>query len=251
MKYSYLGHELNVDLWESKEALFRSFYTDFYSFIKNHDGETDLLAHNIHNAEDFIHYADYYADGKENCYAMGFSFHKYYLHARMDGSLESEPTTSFIGWCYHNHKYLDFLNFLVTFFAWWRNDEGCTRMDPYNYADNFFVSSWAALVDTSKLFYFTSETVYFWQSYRVKYVLDNIPGTFKTDLPTAGLPKVRISGYEFLGWVDQDGNELKKDQTYDIVYASLKRKDFYDYWGKEEKQIKKVYVDNWTKVDPV
>lgn len=250
MKYAFLEHELNKDLWESKEALFTSFYTDFYLFIKSHQGEQDLLAHNIHNAEDFIRYADYYADGKENCYAMGFSFHKYYLEPRMNGSLENESENTFIGWCYHQHKYVDFLNFLVTFFAWWRNDEGCTKMDPYNYADNFFISSWAALVDTSKLFYFSAETVYFWQSYRVKYVLDNIPGTFKSELPTSGFPKIRIAGYEFLGWFDENGNEVNNHQSYDIVYAKLKRKDFYDYWGKEEKQIKKVYIENWTKVDP-
>ena len=93
---------------------------------------------------------------------------------------------------------MTFINFLITFFDWWRNDEGCTCMDPYNYADNFFVGSWAALVDTSKLFYYTAETVHFWQSFRVKYAIDNIPGTFMTELPKEGLPKIRVAGYEFL-----------------------------------------------------
>lgn len=251
MKYIYLGHELNKDLWESKEALFKAFYTDFYNFIKNNNGQCDLDAHNIKNVNDFLAFADYYAEGKENCYAMGFAFHKYYLNARMNGSLETEEETSFIGWCLKNNKYIDFISFLITFFAWWRNDEGCTCMDPYNYADNFFVSSWAALVDTSKLFYFSAETVYFWQSFRVKYTLDNIPGTFKSPLPKEGLPKIKISGYEFLGWFSSEAEDaLPSKETDEIAYAHLKRKDFYDYWGKEEKQIKKVYVKDFKKVDP-
>ena len=113
-----------------------------------------------------------YADGKENCYSMGFAFHKYFILDMMEGSLDKQPETVFIGYCHKNDLFTDFINFLITFFAWWRNDEGCTVMDPYNYADNFYVSGWAALVDTSKLFYFTSETVYWWHSFRVKYVLE-------------------------------------------------------------------------------
>ena len=35
MIYKFVGHELNVDFWESKESLMRSFYTDFYNFIKS------------------------------------------------------------------------------------------------------------------------------------------------------------------------------------------------------------------------
>ena len=59
MQYKFINHELNVDLWESKEALKRSFYTDFYNFIKNNNGEADLKEHNIKNAEDFIAFAPY------------------------------------------------------------------------------------------------------------------------------------------------------------------------------------------------
>lgn len=251
MKYNFIGHELNVDLWESKEVLKKSFYTDFYNFIKNNNGEEDLNKHSIKNVEDFVAFADFYAGGMKDCYAMGFAFHKYFLEARMNGSLKNEPETTFIGWCMKNNKYVDFINFLITFFAWWRNDEGCTCMDPYNYADNFFVGSWAALVDTSKLFYYTAETVHFWQSYRVKYTMDNIPGTFISALPEEGLPKIRVAGYEFLGWhKENDVNSPLADGTEDVVYANLKRHDFYDYWGKEEKGIKKVYIENWKKVDP-
>lgn len=251
MNYKYIGHELNVDLWESKDVLMRSFYGDFYKFILNNNGEEDLKKHNINNEEEFIKFADFYAGGKENCYAIGFAFHKYYIKDRMNGSLEDEPETSFIGWCIKNNKYVDFINFLITFFAWWRNDEGCTCMDPYNYADDFFVSGWASLVDTSKLFYYTAETVHFWQSFRVKYAIDNIPGTFISALPKEGLPKIRVAGYEFLGWFNSESEDAEPAKLGDeVAYAKLKRHDFYDYWGKEEKQIKKVYIKDWKKVDP-
>ena len=69
MIYKYIGHELNVDLWESKESLKKSFYTDFYNFIKNNNGEADLKEHDIKCAEDFINFADFYAGviGKYFC----------------------------------------------------------------------------------------------------------------------------------------------------------------------------------------
>lgn len=253
-QYVIVDHELNKDIWASKKALFEKFYGEFYNFIKKtEDGKQTLAEHNINNVEDFYAYADYYADGRDNCYSMGFAFHKYFIQDMMNGSLDKQPETVFIGYCHKNNLFTDFIDFLITFFAWWRNDEGCTRMDPYNYADDFYVSGWASLVDTSKLFYFTAETVYWWHSYRIKYVLEHIPGTFLSDLPSEGLPKIRVAGYEFLGWYDSPSEDAKLLETTDnveIAYGKIKRKDFYDYWGKEEKTIKKVYVEDWNKADP-
>lgn len=74
MIYKYINHELNVDLWESKESLKKSFYTDFYNFIKANNGEEDLKAHNINNAEEFVNFADFFAGGMKDCYAIGFAF---------------------------------------------------------------------------------------------------------------------------------------------------------------------------------
>lgn len=253
MNYYYVDHQINVDLWPSKRALFEAFYGEFYEFIKRNNGEKDLEEHNIKSVQDFYDYADYYADGKENCYAIGFAFHKYFLETSLEGSLETQPETSFIGYCYRHNKFKDFITFLVSFFAYWRNDEGCTCMDPYNYADNFFVSAWAALVDTSKLFYFSSETVYWWQSFRVKYVLDNIPGVFLSSMPKEGLPKIRVAGYEFLGWFsseDENADKVESTTNEKSLFGKLKRKDVYNYWEKEEKKIKKVYIEDWKRVDP-
>lgn len=254
IKYSFKPYEIGKELWNSKQELFEAYFGDFYDFIKNNGGECDLKSHNINCKEDFYKYADFYADGKDSCYAMGFSFYKYYLTPDENGSLETQPTDTFIGYCYHNGKYLDFLNFLISFFAYWRNDEGCTKFVPYNHADKFFNSSWAALVDTSKLFYFTSETVYGWQSFRVKYTLDNIPGVILKGLDGSLLPKIRVAGYEFLGWFDGEGENSKlvtEPVENCTVYAHLKRKDIYNYWEKEEKTIYKEYVENYKKADPL
>ena len=95
------------------------------------------------------------------------------------------------------------------------------------------------MVDTSKLFYLTSKTVYHWQSFRVKYALDHIPGVILKH-PTSKFDSMRVAGYEFLGFEERN----------QIQYAIFKRKDTYNYWEKEEKTIEKVYIANYKKVDP-
>ena len=235
-KFEIKDHKIGVDIWMNKKDLFNSFYKEFYNFIKKHGGKKDLLEHNIHNVKEFYEFADWNAGGKDSCYAMGFAFHKYYLSAGDGRTLDGQPETTFIGYCHKNNLFSDFISFLITFFAWWRNDEGCTCFDPYNHADEFFHSSWAALVDTSKLFYLTSETVYHWQSFRVKYALDNIPGVILY-YPKNEKDHLRVAGYEFMGF--------NSDKV-----AELKRKDTYNYWEKEEKGIKKVYIEDYKKVDP-
>lgn len=253
-KLLFQNHEFNKDIWKNKRELFEAYFGDFYEFILNNNGKDDLKKYNINSKQDFYDFADWYAGGMENCYAIGFAFHDYYLTVEEGGKLEDQPTTTFIGYCYQNGKYLDFINFLITFFAWWRNDEGCTRFVPYNHADDFFNSNWAALVDTAKLFYFTAETTYHWHSFRIKYTLDNIPGVILSDFVEEveegkDLPRVRVAGYEFKGWADEDDNEVEK-ASCEKAYAKLVRKDFYNYWEKEEKTIYKEYDPNYKKVDP-
>lgn len=255
VKYVIEDHEIGKDFWLSKKELFESFFGDFYDYIlsKNKD---DLEKRKIFSKEDFYKYADYYADGMENCYAMGFSFYPYYLNVKLGGKLE-EQNDSFLGFLVKEKKYQNFLNFLISFFAYWRNDEGCTTFDPYNYADDFFASSWASLVDTSKLFYFSAETVYAWQSFRVKYTLDNIPGVFKTDFveeevleENTMLKKISVAGYEFLGYYNKDGEKVTFASKNEVLTLKFRQKDTYNYWEKEEKKIKKVYDPNYKKPDP-
>ncbi len=257
----FINHEIGKDLWYNKKDLINNFYGDFYNFIVSHNGEEDLKKYDLNNKEAFITFAtDWYAGGMDSCYALGFTFHKYYATANGDYRIENQPTNTFIGYLYHNGIYLDFLNFLMSFFPYWRNDEGCTRFDPYNKCDNPFVSSWALLVDTAKLFCLDSDTVYWWQSFRVKYCLDHIPGVILSEYQDEiyfdeeiELPIIKVAGYKFEGWHLEENNEsfkitkVKNDVT---VYAELTRMDIYNYWEKEEKTIKKVEDPNWKRVDP-
>ena len=50
---------------------------------KANNGEEDLKAHNINNAEEFVNFADFFAGGMKDCYAIGFAFHKYFLEVEM------------------------------------------------------------------------------------------------------------------------------------------------------------------------
>ena len=244
VKFIVEDHKLYNDFYLSKNDLFEAFFGEFYKFIKNYKskervGKNDLKKYNIQSVEDFYKFADWYADNRENCYGMGFAFHDYFLTVEEGGKIENQPTDTFVGYCYQKGLFKDFLDFLITFFAWWRNDEHCTNFNPYNHADDFFNSSWAALVDTCKLFYLTGQTVYHWQSFRVKYALDNIPGVI-LQLPLDEDDEFIVAGYEFLGWDKEDGK----------FAANFKRKDTYNYWEYEEKKIKKVYVKDYKKADP-
>lgn len=257
----FIDHELGKDLWYSKKDLFNNFMGGFYDFIESYNGQKDLQENNITSKQEFLDFAgDWYAGGKDSCYALGFGFHKYFATANGDYRIENQPQDTYLGYLYHNNIMKDFLNFLMSFFPYWRNDEGCTRFDPYNKCDNPFVSSWAILVDTAKLFCLDSDTVYWWQSFRVKYCLDHIPGVILSEYHDViefedelQLPNIKVAGYQFMGWhVD---NKVESDKVNNVsenctVYAELLRKDVYNYWEKEEKTIKKVDDPNWKRVDP-
>ena len=109
-KYEIDNHKIGVDFWNSKRELFEAFYKEFYEFILNHNGKEDLEKHKIFSKEDFYAYADWYADNQDSCYAMGFSFHKYYLTPQERGKIENQPESTFIGYCFKNNKFIDFLD---------------------------------------------------------------------------------------------------------------------------------------------
>ena len=125
-------------------------------------------------------------------------------------------------YCYQNNKYRDFIDHLIIFFEYWRTDEGYTggADDPNNLGNDFFAEPWASLVDTCKFFKFTSENLndtYSWfRSERVKDALDNIPSVININVDKVGskidpiyLPTLNVrNGYNFVGWVDENGNSI-------------------------------------------
>lgn len=233
----------DVEPWASKSSLYEAFFGAFYEFIRERDPDL-LSSHNASDKASFLSLCqDWDAEGQNSLYGMGNAFCQYYVMETLSQDIAEQDTDHFIGWCYQNGKFKPFINFLISFFAYWRNDEGYTTFSPYNHGDRFFYDSWAALVDTGKLFYFSSTTVYSWQSKRVKYCLDHIPGVVLTPyaIPTSGvgpltLPKtIDLAGYQFLGYVSADGEDVTTTVTKSMtVTPRFKATDIYDYWDQEE-----------------
>ena len=216
-----VSYDLGYDAILNKNDLYVSFFTDFYNFMKEHTN-ADFSKYNIENVDDFLKFSlDWNANGKDSFYGVGDAFSNYYVSKNVGGTLEQQPETSFIGYCYKNQMYKEFIPHLIKFFAYWRTDEGYTGGpdDPNNTGNDFYASPWASLVDTCKFFYFTSanlnDTYSWFDSQRVKDALDNVPGIvkgFTSRYVTVETPDVlkepTREGYDFLGWFDENGNKI-------------------------------------------
>ena len=223
--------------YKNKSELCISFYSDFYNFLKENT-DFNFEKYQIVDEETFISFCkDWNANNKDSFYGVGDALGKYYVTLDIGGTLENQPTSTFIGYCYQNNMYLDFIPHLIQFFAYWRTDEGYTggSSDPNNLGNDFFASAWASLVDTCKFFHFTSENLndtYPWfQSQRVKNALDNIPGVGAGISQITGdienpviLPTPVRAGYVFIGWYDEAGNEVSKVEGDITLYAKWEEK---------------------------
>ncbi len=204
----------DIEHYDTKKDLYNAFMGEFYDFLKNN---TDCDLSEFSNKEQFLDFCSKWEqDGRSECYFMGDRFAKYFLQGKEGSKVNNQPTTMFIGYCYHNGKFLDFISHLEVFFSYWRYDEGCDEYGPVNSYDLYY-NSWAAMVDTAKFFYFTADTLqtkYAWfNSSRVKEALDNIPCVFKPDLKSTKiyeatkLPTTLASlPFEIAGYKDEAGN---------------------------------------------
>lgn len=232
-----VSYDLGYDAILTKDDLYRNYFTDFYNFMKDNT-KVDFQKYNIENVEDFLKFClDWNANGKDSFYGVGDAFSNYYVTKNVGGTLEQQPETSFIGYCYKNQMYTEFLPHLIKFFAYWRTDEGYTgsSSDPDNTGNDFYASPWASLVDTCKFFYFTSKNLndtYSWfQSQRVKDALDNVPGIlkgFSSRYVTVETPDVlkepKREGYTFLGWYDEEGNKITVCDQEMLLIAKWEKK---------------------------
>jgi len=227
-------YDFGYDCYQTKDDLRLAYYTDFYNFLV--EKEFNFSKWEITDLNSFLEFLNTWTyKGRSEMGNIGTAFGSNYLTIEIGGKLEDQPDTTFIGWCYKNGKYVDFINHLMVFFAYWRTDEGYSKSDPNG--NDFFASNWASMVDTAKFFYFTSDTLnntYAWfKSERVKYALDHIPSVgyvklkYKEDegdsitLPT----DVTREGYEFLGWFDD------KNQKIEVVTESM---TVHAKWSKAE-----------------
>lgn len=230
-------YNLGFEYYETKDLLYKAFFTDFYDFlITKTDIDMEILE--IASCEEFLEVcADWNAYGKDSFYGVGDMFSKYYVSVEIGGKLENQPTDTFIGHCYQQGRYVEFIKHLMVFFEYWRTDEGYTggADDPNNLGNDFFAEPWASLVDTCKFFKFTSENLndtYSWfRSERVKDALDNIPSVINVTLDTKGtkidpvyLPHLNVrDGYTFVGWVDENNKEVESIYEEAVVSAVWKK----------------------------
>lgn len=196
---------LGDNVYESKTALFESFFTDFYYFILSQNGASHLRNNNIKTLDDFLNLAsDMNGGGTTQMRGIGNIAGGYLLSRDLNGIAFDQPTNKFIGFCVKNGLYEDLIPFFIRFFAYWRIDEHYASLD--NYGADFFAESWAPTVDIGKFFYYTEETSYV-KSDRMIDCFVNIAGVVYGDLPkyvtgsTLILPtNIKLRGYKFMGW---------------------------------------------------
>ena len=229
-----VNYDLGYDQYDTKMDLYNAFFSEYYYFLLNNT-TCDLTGLGIDNVNEFLEVCfNWNAFGSSSFYGIGNNFGPYFLTIDVGGTLEEQPTSTFIGYCYQNNKFKDLIEHLEVFFAYWRFDEGYTT--ETNNGSDFFASAWAAIVDTCKFFYFTSENItdtYSWftkqKSPRVHYMLDNIPGVGEVNLieksnTTIMLPELELLTYNFLGWFDEAGNEVTMVNSSMNVYAKWQRR---------------------------
>lgn len=231
-----IHYELNGGKFSPKDEVKEAFFTDLYHFI-NERYDTELKQISL---RDFIH---------AEPYIIGNLASKYYLEEVIGGKLEDQSEDYFIGYCYKNGKYVDLIHRLIVFFADWRRIEGC--LEPH--AEDFFASSWAALVDTAKYFKYTtvddlkkSPEAPSLQCDTILNHLQNCPGVYEPPIEVNHHEKQRLArpvrkGYYFYGWYDNPefhGEPIKyvdSDATSDLTYYA--RWETYTYFHSNDGYI--------------
>ena len=191
--------------YSSKQELFNAFFTEYYNFLINNNHQELLTNNGINTLEDFLNVAlDYnYDNGQMRGLANIIS--STFLDIEIGGKIEDQSTDTFIGYCYHNNKFREFIDFIMQFFSWWRLDEGYTTST--NNGSDFFASAWASLVDTQKFFYYDHTTSYVKTS-RIRECFKYIPGV---------TPYFHLSDYYM-------GEDLS---SYNIKYVGYNFEGFY------------------------
>lgn len=236
-------------IYDSIEELHTAFFTEFYYFILNNDGENTLIYNEIRNVNDFLELSLNYNAGRGEMRDLGDKFGSFFLTKDVNGIVENQPTSTFIGYCYHHNKFVEVIEFFIRFFAYWRIDE--KYANRYNYGADMFAESWAPLVDICKFFYYNASTSYV-QSSRVLECFKNPVGVATTYDDKLGLPIYNLRGYNFDGWYSNSNfkgekiTNLPNGSTKQFLYAKWSSNS--DYQAKEKAQIVDIYIYNLTTI---
>lgn len=196
---------LGRDVYASRDDFGSAWFSDLYEFILYNGGYNKLTSEGINSVEDFVRLAHDYNAGNGQMRYLGNTFSQWYLAKDVNGILANQPQTAFLGYCYQNDRYMDYLPFLIRFFAYWRIDEKYANLS--NYGADTFADRWATLVDTCKFFYYDVNTSYV-KTARMQDCFNYCTNVCYCEWPdvvsgTITLPtNVTRRGYTFLGWYD-------------------------------------------------
>ncbi|MDD4211922.1 MAG: InlB B-repeat-containing protein [Bacilli bacterium] len=218
-----IHYELRGGHWNFKDEVKMSFYYDLYEFVKREHPEavSGITFDELVISEPYI---------------IGNTLGKFYLKEVVGGTIEAQPTTHFIGYCHHEKKYLELIPHLITFFALWREIEGCSEAN----ATDFFASSWASLVDTAKFFKYTtveelkvSPEAPSVQDARILESIQNCPEQYPAPTSIAlhqevKIPSPRKTGFKFLGWYKEP--QCQQEKVTSLVGTSVDA-TLYAKWG--------------------
>lgn len=228
-------------IYNSREELHRAFFTEFYYFVSQNEGV--LEKNGITNLDEFLELSLNYDAGRGQMRDFSDRFSQYFLTKDINGVIENQPDTTFIGYCYKNNKFVDVIKFFMLFFSYWRIDEKYATL--YNRGADFFSESWAPLVDICKYFYFTAETSPVVTS-RVLDCFKNPSGVAIQTSSSSEIPTYKVRGYKVLGWYDNQNFQGAPCQKLDnqFLYAKLELNE--DYVGKEQAKFVDIYIYNLT-----
>jgi uncharacterized repeat protein (TIGR02543 family) len=215
-----INYELNGGIFSPKNDIKIKFYKDLYDFINKHYNQVLKKIEFI----DFIHLEPY---------LIGKYAGKYFLEEKPGTTLEDQSEDFFIGYCYKNNIHIHLINLLISFFENWRTIERCNEL----YADDFFASSWASMVDTAKYFKFetkeqlknSKEAPQIKNSEVIWNFMTTYPGavieTYDTNESKIAVPIPKRDKYLFLGWY--------KDSKFRISFNGLVNKNLslYAKWA--------------------
>lgn len=219
-----ITYELNGGEWAPKDEVKIAFYEELYNFVNaRFDTELKDIA-----LTDFVTFEPY---------IIGNMVGKYFLKEKVGGKFAEQPADYFVGYLYHNKKFLELIPHLEHFFALWREIENC----PEDNATDFYANSWASLVDTAKFFKYTTvedlEKSNEAPSVRDPRILDklqNCPGRYfppaeVSETADLRFPIPRREGYQFAGWYDN--KEFKGKPLNHIAKGIKDDVRFYARWS--------------------
>lgn len=235
----------NKNIYISKEKLFKGFFTDFYFYICLYHGDEELVKDKKYNVNDFVTLAgDFNGDGVSNCYGIGNLAGRYMLVKDINGIIENQPETGFLGFCYKNGLYSDVIPFLINFFAYWRLDEKYANLS--NYGADTFAEAWAPTVDFAKFFYYDSNTSYV-KTERMLDCFNNIAGVAYGIEGCKSVPSfVNLRGYKFEGWYDN--KDFSGKPITGVDYSKIDNLVLYAKFSvnsSQQNKDKAALVDNY------